>query len=105
MTDGFPRSIEQAKFVEKMMEKYNRDFVIVQFELSREKAIERIMARAKIEWRADDNEDSIKTRLTAFEKETMPVIDYFKGKWKVVVIDADNQIDYIFNETVKLLEK
>lgn len=105
MTDGFPRSIEQAKFVEKMMEKYNRDFVIVQFELSREKAIERIMARAKIEWRADDNEDSIKTRLTAFEKETMPVIDYFKGKWKVVVIDADNQIDYIFNETVRLLEK
>ena len=69
MTDGFPRSIEQAKFMESMMEKYNRDFVIVHYELSREKAIERIMDRAKKEGRADDNEESIKVRLAAFENE------------------------------------
>ncbi|MBO4517123.1 nucleoside monophosphate kinase [bacterium] len=49
MTDGFPRSIEQAKFMESMMEKYNRDFAVVHYELSREKAIERIMERAKKE--------------------------------------------------------
>jgi adenylate kinase family enzyme len=49
MTDGFPRSIEQAKFMESMMEKYNRDFKIIHYELSREKAIDRIMARAQKE--------------------------------------------------------
>ena len=104
MTDGFPRSIEQAKFVEKMMEKYDRDFVIIHYELSREKAIARIMERAKKEWRADDNEESIKVRLAAFENETLPAINYFKEKWKVITIDADNQIDDIFNETIKLLD-
>ena len=103
MTDGFPRSIEQAKFVEKMMEKYDRDFVIIHYELSREKAIARIMERAKKEWRADDNEESIKVRLAAFENETMPVINYFIEKWKVITIDADNQIEDIFQETIKLL--
>lgn len=103
MTDGFPRSIEQAKFMESMMEKYNRDFVIVHYELSREKAIERIMDRAKKEGRADDNEESIKVRLAAFENETLPVINYFKEKWKTITIDADNSIDDIFNETAKLL--
>ena len=103
MTDWFPRSIEQAKFMESMMEKYNRDFMIVHYELSREKAIERIMARAQKEWRADDNEESIKVRLAAFENETLPVINYFKGKWKVITIDADNSIDDIFNETIKSL--
>lgn len=104
MTDGFPRSIEQAKFMESMMSKYNRDFVVLHYELSREKATERIMARAKIEGRADDNEESIKVRLAAFENETLPVINYFKEKWKVITIDADNQIDDIFNETIKLLD-
>ena len=104
MTDGFPRSIEQAKFMESMMEKYNRDFAVVHYELSREKAIERIMERAKKEWRADDNEESIKVRLAAFENETLPVINYFKEKGKVITIDADNQIDDIFNETIKLLD-
>ncbi len=104
MTDWFPRSMEQAKFMESMMAKYNRDFVGIHYELSREKAIERIMERAKKEWRADDNEESIKVRLAAFENETLPVINYFKEKWKVITIDADNQIDDIFNETVKLLD-
>ena len=104
MTDWFPRSIEQAQFVEKMMEKYGRDFVIVHYELSKEKAIERIMERAKVQWRADDNEESIKVRLAAFENETMPVINYFKEKGKVITIDADNKIEDIFNETVKLLD-
>ena len=103
MTDGFPRAIEQAKFMESMMEKYNRDFVIIHYELSKEKAIERIMERAKLQRRIDDNEESIKVRLAAFENETLPVINYFKGKWKVISIDADNNIDDIFNETIKFL--
>ena len=42
--------------------------------------------------------------MAAFENETLPVINYFKEKGKVVTIDADNQIDDIFNETVKLLD-
>lgn len=103
MTDWFPRSMEQAKFMESMMSKYNRDFVIVHYELSKEKAIERIMSRAQKEWRADDNEESIKVRLAAFENETLPAINYLKEKWKVITIDADDSIDNIFNKTINLL--
>jgi adenylate kinase len=70
----------QAKFAEDMQNQLSRDFVIVHFELSKEKAIERIMDRAKKEGRADDNEESIKTRLGAFEQETLPAIKYFAEK-------------------------
>jgi hypothetical protein len=41
--------MEQAKFVEEMMEKYDRDFLIINYELSYDKAIERVMKRAKME--------------------------------------------------------
>lgn len=104
MTDWFPRAIPQAQFMESMMDKYNRDFVVIHYELSREKAIERIMERAKREWRADDNEESIKVRLAAFENETMPVINYFKEKWKVISIDASQSIDDIFAETLSKIQ-
>ena len=103
MTDWFPRSLEQAKFVQDMMKKYNRDFVVVHYELSEQKAIERIMYRAKIQWRADDNEESIKTRLAAFKNETMPVIEYFKQAWKVISIDANRSVDEILNDTLQSL--
>lgn len=105
MTDGFPRAIEQAKFMESMMTKYNRDFVVIHYELSKEEAINRIMIRAQKEGRADDNAESIKVRLSAFENETLPVINYFKEKWKVISIDANRSIDDIFQATITELEK
>ena len=66
--------------MESMMTKYNRDFVVIHYELSKEEAINRIMIRAQKEGRADDNAESIKVRLSAFENETLPVINYFKEK-------------------------
>lgn len=103
LVDWFPRSMTQAKFAEDMQNQLNRDFVIVHFELSKEKAIERIMDRAKKEGRADDNEESIKTRLGAFEQETLPAIKYFAEKWQVVSINADQTIDEIFEELIQKL--
>ena len=104
LIDGFPRSLVQSKFAEDKMEEYGRDFVVVHFELSKEKAIERIMGRAKKEWRADDNEASIRTRLEAFENETLPAIRDLEWKWKVITINADQTVDEIFNEIVQKLE-
>lgn len=104
MTDWFPRAMPQAQFMESMMDKYHRDFVVIHYELSQEKAIERIMERAQKQWRADDNEESIKVRLAAFENETMPVINYFKDKWKVISVDASRSIDEIFNDTISRLQ-
>jgi adenylate kinase len=69
-------------------------------------AIERLMARAKKEWRLDDNIKSIETRLDIYEKETVPVIEYFKSKWKLIVVDANQNIEACFEELVdKLKEK
>jgi len=100
MIDWFPRCMEQAQFAEAKMAEYGRDFMIIHYELSREEAIKRIMSRAKLEGRADDNEESIKVRLAAFENETLPVINYFKEKWKVISINANQSIDDIFAETL-----
>jgi len=105
MTDWFPRAMPQAQFMESMMEKYHRDFAVVHYELSREEAIKRIMSRAKLEGRADDNEESIKVRLAAFENETLPVINYFKEKWKVISINANQSIDDIFAETISKISQ
>ena len=79
MVDGFPRSIIQAEFMEQEMQKYGRDFVIVHFELSKEKAIERMMKRAKIEGRVDDNAEAMNTRINAFMEETLPAIKHFES--------------------------
>tara|TARA_B100000287_G_scaffold381348_1_gene385656 strand:- start:3398 stop:3961 length:564 start_codon:yes stop_codon:yes gene_type:complete len=71
--DGFPRNIEQAKAMEEKGIKYD---YVVYLDVSEEEVIKRLTARG----RADDKPEIIKTRLKVFEKETAPLLDYYKDE-------------------------
>ena len=98
MVDGFPRAMEQAEFVVKKMAEYKRDFIIIHFELSKEKAIERMKKRAQIEGRSDDTIDAMNTRIETFMRETLPVIKHFESLGKVISINADGSIEDVEKE-------
>lgn len=101
--DWFPRCKEQMYFFLSRMMQENRDFVVVHYALTKKVALERIMKRAKLQWRKDDKPESIKKRLEIFQEETMPVINYLKSIWKVIEIDANDTVENIFKNTKKKL--
>jgi len=97
--DGFPRNLDQKEYFVKQWADKWRDFVCVNFDLSREKAIERIQKRAIEQWRMDDaNEETINKRLETFYAETLPVIQAFESEWKVITVNADQGIEEIYND-------
>ena len=97
--DGFPRNLDQKEYFVKQWANKWRDFVCVNFDLSREKAIERIKKRAIEQWRMDDaNEETINKRLETFYAETLPVIQTFESEWKVITVNADQGIEEIYND-------
>ena len=98
MVDGFPRAMEQAEFVIQKMEEYTRDFVIIHFELPKEKALERMIKRAQIEGRSDDTIEAMHTRIATFEQETLPVIKRFEALGKVISVNADQSIEEVQKE-------
>ena len=71
--DGFPRNIEQAKAMEKKDIKH--DYVIY-LDVSEKEVIRRLTSRG----RADDKPEIIKNRLKVFERETAPLLDYYKNE-------------------------
>ncbi len=93
--DGFPRVMEQADFFIEKMNTLNRDYIVIHFELSKEKALERMMKRAEIEWRKDDTPAVMEQRISIFMNETMPVIKRFEEMGKVITINADDTIENI----------
>jgi adenylate kinase family enzyme len=105
LLDGFLRTENQLYYFLNQIYINKRDFVWIYFDLPRDKAIERLMARAKLEWRADDNVKSIETRLDIYEKETVPVIEYLRSKWKLIVVDANQNIEACFVELIEKLEE
>ena len=46
--------------------------------------------------RDDDNEETIKSRLDVYRKQTEPLIDYYRNRDKLKAVDADGSIDDVY---------
>jgi adenylate kinase len=131
--DGFPRSINQACALDKILNELNRiiDFVI-NLVVCKETILtrlsgRRICARCGMEYhlvynmpklqgkcdkcggelyqREDDEEKTILTRLSVFNKENMPVIDYYKKNNNFYSIDANGNFDDVAKKIFDILSK
>ena len=71
--DGFPRNVEQAEQMEEEGIEYD---YVVNLVVSEEEIIKRLTARG----REDDKPEIIKKRLAVYEKETRPLLDYYKNE-------------------------
>ena len=96
LVDGYPRNQENIDVWEKEM----KDLVEVKgalyIEVSNEEMKKRLLGRN--EGRADDNEETIAKRLTTFEKETKPIIQYFEKQGNLIKIDGMKTVDEISKE-------
>ena len=105
LIDWFMRSQPQMYYFLTQEYVNKRGFVGIHYNLSKEKAIERIMSRAAKEWREDDTKEAIERRLSIYEKETKPVIDHLDKMGKMIHIDADQSVEKIFDDTITALKK
>ena len=53
--------------------------------------------------RADDNEATIGKRLEVYEQQTAPLIEYYRGRGLLRVVDADGELDTVFARLEKAL--
>jgi adenylate kinase len=78
--DGYPRTLKQCYTMEEYSKKYNLNLEIINITADYKELTKRLLKRAEIEKRKDDNEKTIKTRLKIYEKDTSPVLDFYKTK-------------------------
>ena len=94
--DGFPRTVAQAEVLDKLLAKYGRSLTcMVQLEVPKDELMRRLLERAKIQGRADDNEATINNRLQEYNNKTKPVADYYAAQGKQRVVDGLGTIEDI----------
>jgi adenylate kinase len=106
--DGFPRNMAQAEALDALLRELDRDIdVVFEFQVAdRETLIERMLKRAAEEDRSDDTPEAIRRRLEIYDKETEPLIEYYRStRGNVVGIHADRSIDEVFSEIREALEQ
>lgn len=102
--DGFPRNPAQADALEQLLSEFNGEISVVPYiHVDQDYLVERLLKRAEIEGRADDNEETIRARMLVFEEQTQPLLDYYEERGLLVRVDGDQSIDDVAQELFKVV--
>ena len=104
--DGFPRTVDQAKGLEKILKDRNYE-VSAMFALNvrKKELVKRLLERAKQGNRIDDTPEIIEERIKTYIDQTAPVGEYFRKKGKLYEIMGEGKIDDIFDDISEVIEK
>lgn len=87
--DGFPRTTRQAEALDELLTELNAPVdVTLLLEVPEEELIQRMLKRAEVEGRADDNEETIRRRLEVYREQTQPLVDYYVARGVLKRIDG-----------------
>ena len=75
----------------------------VQLEVPTELLVERIAGRAAAEGRPDDTPEVVRNRLHKYNKDTAPVIDYYRQHGQLTVVDGVGTLDEVFSRLIEAL--
>ena len=90
--DGFPRTIAQAEALDKLLaEKGQKIDMAIELQVDDEEIVKRLLARG----RSDDNEETIRNRLAVFNKQTAPLIKYYRDQGKLKSVHGQGVLEEI----------
>ena len=130
--DGFPRTIPQAQFVDRALENKGRGKpLVINIAVEQDVLMKRLTGRrtcsacgeiynvhfnppktegicnkdgAKLVQRADDNEETIRQRLVAYDKQTRPLIDYYRQKNLLHDVEGNRDPEPIAQDLIRFLK-
>jgi adenylate kinase len=126
LLDGFPRTMGQAKELERMTDIDLVLSIVVDFDALVERAVGRRTCPkcsavyhvkfnppmnegicekcgSKLIQRDDDKEDTVRNRLKVYQEQTAPLIEYYRKKGKLVDIGGSGGIDAVYSQMVKAI--
>jgi adenylate kinase len=104
--DGFPRTMPQAEALDQLLQDLGRGLdVVLEFQVpDRQQLHDRMLKRAAEENRSDDTLEAIERRLELYERETAPLVEWYRTtRGNVVGIHADRTVDEVFHEITEAL--
>lgn len=131
LLDGFPRTVHQAEALDNFLTEREESIdTALLIEVPKEFILERMTGRrvcpscgasyhikfnppandgkcdlcgSDVIQRKDDTEETVKERLDVYENQTQPLIDFYKNKKQLSVVDGTQAINEVFESICKIL--
>jgi adenylate kinase len=108
--DGFPRTLAQADALGHLLSDMGETLDhVIELEVNDDVLVQRILGRAAEtiaaggQARADDNEDSLRTRLMAYYKQTSPLVGYYHAKGNLKSVDGLADVQEVADSIAKTI--
>ena len=103
--DGYPRTINQAKTLDNLLNKSNQKIDFVFFlNVNKNAIIKRIERRKILEKRSDDDASTILKRYDTYMHVTKPVLDYYSKNENFHEVDGSMEINDISQKIEEILK-
>ncbi|HAA34604.1 MAG TPA: adenylate kinase [Firmicutes bacterium] len=130
--DGFPRTVNQAEALDEVLRELDMKIdAVICIDADEDALIARLTGRrvcrncgatyhirfnppqvrnicdhcsGELYQRSDDSIDTVKERFAIYKKQTLPMFDYYRGKYPVININGSKQIDEVYDAVISSLK-
>lgn len=105
LLDGYPRNMHQVEALDSYLSEHGESLdVVISLDVDPELLTQRLLKRAEIEGRSDDNEETIRNRMKVYTAQTEPLLDHYRKAGVLVEVDGVGEIDEVRERILKALE-
>ena len=96
LLDGFPRTVGQVKALDAELEGHGFTLdAVISLTADEDAIVERMLKRAEIENRPDDNEETFRNRLEVYHQETDPLLEVYGERGLLVEVDGMGSVEEV----------
>ena len=105
LLDGYPRTVAQVGALDSELAANGRQLdAAISLVADVEEIVARLLKRAQIEGRSDDNEDTIRVRLQVYAEQTAPLLEIYRARGILVEVDGLGPIDEVSRRIFEALD-
>ena len=105
LLDGYPRTLQQVQTLDDYLAETNRTLhAVISLLADTDEVVARLLKRAAIDGRTDDNDETIRVRLKVYAEQTEPLLDVYRSGGLLVEVNGLGEIDEVSERVFVALE-
>jgi adenylate kinase len=105
LLDGYPRTLQQVQTLDDYLAQSQRPLnAVISLVADVEEVVARLLRRAVIDGRSDDNEETIRVRLQVYAEQTEPLLEVYRSRGLLVEVDGHGEVQEVSERIFAALE-
>jgi adenylate kinase len=105
LLDGYPRTLQQVQTLDDYLAESNRPLnAVISLLADVEEVVARLLRRAVIDGRSDDNEETIRVRLQVYAEQTEPLLEVYRTRGSLIEVDGHGEVQEVSERIFAALE-